>query len=173
MKERIPLLKKRSISSFVNCILWIGGKGTVLSVGSLIVIMLLVVANIIARFFGTVIIGTIELVELMIVVTVAFAFGYTAQRQSHVVVKVVVSRFSPRVQAVLRIFTSALSIGVCALIVRASAGIMYERALLGEETELLKVPSFPFRFVWVFGLILLCFVLLIDLCKAISGAASK
>ena len=173
MKQRNPLLKGRVMSSFFNGIEWIGVKGTVLSVGFLIGIMLLVVANIIARFFGTVIIGTIELVELMIVVTVAFAFGYTAQRQSHVVVKVVVSRFSPRVQAVFRIFTSALSIGVCALIVWASAGIMYERALLGEETELLKVPSFPFRFVWVFGLILFCFALLIDLCKAISGAASK
>lgn len=173
MKERIPLPGSRSVSSFANYIHWIGGRGTVLSVGSLIGIMLLVVANIIARFFGTVIIGTIELVELMIVVTVAFALGYSAQRQSHVVVKVVVSRFSPRVQAILKIFTSALSIGVCALIVWASAGIMYERALLGEETELLKVPSFPFRFIWVFGLILFCFVLLIDLCKAISGAARK
>ena len=173
MNERISLPGGRSVSSFVNYIHWIGVKGTVLSVGSLIGIMLLVVANIIARFFGTVIIGTIELVELMIVVTVAFAFGYTAQRQSHVVVKVVVSRFSPRVQAVLAIFTTALSIGVCALIVWASAGIMYERALLGERTELLKVPSFPFRFIWVFGLVLFCFVLLIDLYKAISGAARK
>jgi TRAP-type C4-dicarboxylate transport system permease small subunit len=173
VNKRIPFLAGRMVRSFANCIHWIGGKGTVLSVGSLVGIMLLVVANIIARFFGTVIIGTIELVELMIVVTVAFALGYTAQRQSHVVVKVVVSRFSPRAQAILKVFTTALSIGVCAVIVWASAGIMYERALLGEETELLSVPSFPFRFIWVFGLILFCFVLLIDLCNAISGAARK
>jgi TRAP-type C4-dicarboxylate transport system permease small subunit len=146
-----------------------------MAVGSvfLIGIALLVVANIVYRFFGGVIAGTYELVALMIVVTVAFALGYAALKQGHIVVRIVLSRFSPRIQAILTVFTSVIGLGFWALIAWKSAEIMSERALAGEYTEMLGVPYLPFRCAWLFGLLFFCLVLLIDLFKALSQAVRK
>jgi TRAP-type C4-dicarboxylate transport system permease small subunit len=169
----IKLKVYNSASYFNHIVTWVIKKGAIISAVFLLGVMLLVVANIVARLFGSVVKGSIELIELMIVVTVALALGFTALKQSHVIVNIIFSRFSNKVQATIRIFTITMSIGVCAVITWASARIMYERALLNEQTDLLKISSFPFRLIWVFGLVLFCLILLIDLGKAISEALKK
>jgi TRAP-type C4-dicarboxylate transport system permease small subunit len=158
---------------FADIVRWIGRASAVVAGGFLIAIMLLIVGNIASRSLGGVIAGTFELVKLMIVVTVGLALGYTALRQGHVAIKIVVSRLSQRVQAVLRIFTSALSIGVCAVIAWASIGITHERALLGEQTQIWSIPYLPFRCVWVFGLLFLCLAFLLDMYRELKQAVSQ
>ena len=134
--------------------------------------MVLIVANVIYRLSGHVIAGSYELSELMIVVTAAFALGYAALKKSHVVVKILVSRFSPRAQAILEALMSLISLGTWAVIAWAGVLILSEK-WLKEETELLSVPFLPFRFVFLFGLSLLCLVYLIDLFKALRQAVKK
>jgi TRAP-type C4-dicarboxylate transport system permease small subunit len=159
---------------FAKVVHRIAGVGTVIGAGFLIGAMLLMVANIVYRFFGGVIAGTYELVGLFMVVTAAFALGYTALRQGHVVVKIVVSRFSKRTQAIIESFTSAIGLGLLALIVWESVWLTREKVLVGgEESAMLGVPFLPFRCAWMLGLFLFCLVLLIDLLKALSRVKSK
>lgn len=134
--------------------------------------MVLIVANVIYRLSGHVIAGSYELSELMIVVAVAFALGYAALKKSHVVVKIVVSRFPQRWQSILEAFMSLISLATWAAIAWAGFLILSNRWLT-EETDLLDVPYLPFRFVFVFGLGLLCLVYLIDLFRALSQAVRK
>lgn len=134
--------------------------------------MVLIVANIIYRLFGHVIPGSYEISELMIVVAVAFALGYAAAQKSHVVVKIVVSRFPPRTQAILEVLMSLISLATWAVIAWASTNVLSARWLT-EVTDLLDVPYLPFRIVWVLGLVMFCLVYLTDLFRALSQSVRK
>ena len=146
--------------------------GTSIGSGFLVGIMVLIVAGIIVRLCGRVIAGSYELVELLVILPVAFTLAYTALRQGHVAASSLVSRFPPRLQAIVASITWLLSLCTSGLIVWANTDIMLEM-WLREQSELLRVPYLPFRFVWVFGLLLLCLVFLIDLFKALKQAVSR
>ncbi len=155
-----------------NIVRRMGGWGMALGAAFLTGMMVLIVANIISRLSGHVIAGSYELSELMIVVAVAFALGYAALKKSHVVVKIVVSRFPQRAQSIIEAFMSLISLATWALIAWAGFLILSERWLT-EETDLLDVPYLPFRFVFLLGLLLFCLVYLIDLFRALSQAVRK
>ena len=138
----------------------------------LVGMMVLVVANIIYRLFGHVIPGSFELSELMIVVAVASALGYAAVHKSHIVVKIVVSRFSQRWQAIIEVLMSLISLATWAVIAWASFNVLSQRWLT-EVTDLLDIPYLPFRIIFVVGLVLLCLVYVTDLFRALSQAVKR
>lgn len=146
-----------------------------LAIGSsfLITIMLLTVADVISRTLWGAISGTYELVELFIVVAVSFAMAYTAHEKGHVIVEIVVSRFSKRAQVFVKAFVSIICLVTWGLIVWASIGILPERVQLSERTPLLEVSYIPFRGLWTIGLIILCVVFLVDIYIALSKAVRK
>ena len=157
---------------FVNIVRRMGGVGVVVAASFLIGIMVLTVANVIYRLFGPVILGSYELTKLMMVVTAGFALVYAAMWHTHVVVKIVTSRFSQRVQAIAESFASLLGIGMWGLIALSSVGFYFERGLW-DRTDVLHIPFQTFRYVWIFALILFALVLLTDFYKALSRTASK
>jgi TRAP-type C4-dicarboxylate transport system permease small subunit len=151
----------------------IGGAGAAIGAISLLAVMLLIIANIVYRFFGGVIAGTYELIGPLVVVTAAFALVYTALYQGHINIKILTSRLPGRIQAVIESFTVSIGLGLWILIAWGSMKFMSEKATAGEATYLLNIPFFPFRLFWELGLILFCFVLLLDLFKALSQVIHK
>jgi len=91
---------------------------------------------------------------------------------SHVSVRIVVSRLSQRAQGIFGSFIYLIGTGLWVIIIWAGIEILSKR-WLAEETELLSVPILPLRFVWILGLIFLCLVLLINLSKALIQAVKK
>lgn len=138
----------------------------------LVGMMVLIVANIIYRLFGHVIAGSYELSELMIVVAVAFALGYAAVHKSHIVVKIVISRFSQRWQSIIEVLMSLISLATWAVIAWASFNVLSQRWLT-EVTDLLDIPYLPFRIIFVLGLVIFCLVYITDLVRALSQAVRK
>lgn len=138
----------------------------------LILMMALIVANIIYRLFGHVIPGSYELSELLIVVAASFAIGYAALQGSHVLVKIVVSRFPQRAHALVSAIMSLICLCVWAAVAWTSVSILSER-WLEETTSILEVPVLPVRFVWLFGLLLLCLVYLMHMFSAIKELIKK
>jgi len=134
--------------------------------------MFLVVANIIYRLFGHVIPGSYEISELMIVVAVAFALGYAAVHKSHIVVKIVVTRFSERRQAILTVLMSLISLATWAIIAWASYNVLSQRWLT-EMTDLLDIPYLPFRMIFVLGLVVFCLVYVTDLVNALRQVVKR
>lgn len=129
----------------------------------LILMALLVVSNIIIRFFGGVISGTYELVELMAAVAISFCIIYATLEKTNITVDILLSRLPKQVQSFLGSITSLLSLMVWGLIAVASA-IFARKQWMGEEmTDILAIPITPFRYVWVFALIILCLISLIQL----------
>jgi TRAP-type C4-dicarboxylate transport system permease small subunit len=151
----------------------IGKVGAAIGAGTLLAVMLLIVSNIIYRFFGGVIAGTYELIGPMVVVTAVFALVYTALTQSHIVIKILTDRLPDRIRIIVRSIIGLISLGLWGLIAWGSVGLMIQKATGGEATYLLHVPFLPFRIMWELGLILFCLVLLVDLIKSLSGVTSK
>ena len=138
-----------------------------------VAMMLTVVANVISRAFGYAILGTQEAAELMMVVAVGFALGYCALMQSHIVITIVINRLQQPVRTVLAVITTILSLGIWATIAWKGAEFAREQWLAGEATHIMEWTLYPFRYVFVFGVFLLCLVLLIDLFNLLKGSARK
>jgi TRAP-type C4-dicarboxylate transport system permease small subunit len=141
---------------------------TLISSAFLIAVMLIIVANVVVRFFGRIIPGHYELVSLLIVVSVAFTLSYTALHQGHIAMKLIISRVSRRKQIIIGAVTTILSIVVWGAITWASIAVINEKGL-SEVSNMLLIPYLPFRCVWVLGLSLFCLVLLSDLLKVLFG----
>ncbi|NMA23794.1 MAG: TRAP transporter small permease [Spirochaetales bacterium] len=124
------------------------------------------------RFLGGVIAGTYELVELMIVVSGAFSLGYTALKRGHITIGIIVSRVPQRIRIILERVTSAISLCLWTIMAWATFSIIHER-WLREQSQLLQISYFPFRFALLLGLILFCIVILIDLFLAPHKEESK
>ena len=152
-----------------NIIRRITGVGAGVASVFLAAIMLLIVAVVVLRPFNTSISGSYEMIELLIVVAIAFAFAYTAMHQGHIVVTILVSRFSPRTQAILGSITWFLSFLIWGWIFWAGTDVMLKK-WLREVSYLLHVPFLPFRIVWVFGLLLFSLMFLINMFDSLKKA---
>lgn len=140
--------------------------------GILLGLMVLIVANVVYRRFGGVIAGTYELVELLIIPVIGFSFAYAAIEKAHVVVRILVSRLSKRMQVIAESFAVLLGIGVWGVIAWGTASF-FSRGSLLDRTEVLGIPRQPFRFVWVFSLVLFALILVIDFYRTLSQARKK
>ena len=141
--------------------------------GALLVgIMLLTVSNVIYRFFGSVIIGSYEIIELTISPVAGFSLVYAAIWKTHIVVKILVSRFSKRIQAITESFASLLGIGLWGLMAWSTVGFFLGKRL-SDQTEVLEISIQPFRYAWIFGLFLLTLVILVGFYRALSRAVNK
>ena len=139
----------------------------------MVAVMVTIVSNVILRFFGESILGTFEIVELLIVVMVAFALGYTAIKQGHVAVTIITSRLSQPVRTIFAIITTFLSLGIWGLIIWQGTEFAWVKWLVPEVTYLLRWPVPPFRFAFVLGAIILFLVLLTDLFRTLREASRK
>jgi len=99
----------------------------------------------------------------MMAIVVAFALAYTQVHKGHVSVDLVISRFSPRVQAVINTITYFLGLGIFSLITWRS--IIYAESLRlgGFTSSALYIPIYPFVYVIAFGSAILCLVLIYNL----------
>jgi TRAP-type C4-dicarboxylate transport system permease small subunit len=135
--------------------------GMALGAAFLVCNLVLIVANVIVRAFGGVIAGTYELAEMLVIVTIAFALGYTAIHKGHIVVDFLVRRFPNTLRNRLILINSLLSLLAWGIIGWASYRVMVER-WLNERTEMLEVLVLPFRIIWVTGIVIFCLVFITD-----------
>uniref|UniRef100_A0A7C2K3Z6 TRAP transporter small permease n=1 Tax=candidate division WOR-3 bacterium TaxID=2052148 RepID=A0A7C2K3Z6_UNCW3 len=152
-------------------------SGLIIGTCALIGVMFIIDANVIYRAFGGIIAGTYDLVEIIIVVAVAFAIPYTQFYQAHTRVDLFTSMMSPRGKFVFEFFSNFISVIYWAIIVWATIGITIEKAKLGERTSLLKISIIPFRILWIIGLIMVILIIIWDILfrreRAFSTEAEK
>lgn len=138
----------------------------------LIAAMLLLISNIVGRLTNTVIPGSYELFEMLMVFPVSFGLFYAAKEKYHVIVELIVSRFPPGLEAAAQMAAALLSFVIWALIAWAGTRIAIENGLR-EATEVLEIPYLPFRMIWIFFLLLFCLTCLLDFYKAYRRYCEK
>lgn len=134
--------------------------------------MLLLMSNILGRFINFVIPGSYELFELFMVIPVSVALVYTALKDAHVVVDILVSRFPRRLAAFFEMAASLLSFAIWGGITYAGAHMAFENGLK-ETTDILGIPYLPFRIFWILCLLVFSLVYLYAFCLAIGRVFKK
>lgn len=140
--------------------------GLIIGTLALVGVMLIIDANIVYRAFGRIIAGTYDLVEITIVVAVAFALTYTEFYQAHTRVDLFTSKMPKGMKLGFEYFSNILSVVYWSTIVYATAKLTMEKAALGEKTDLLKISIIPFRVFWLVGLVIVVLIVLLNISKA-------
>ena len=134
---------------------------------------LVLVSGVVIRFFGHAFSGSYDLVQIMIVVAVAFAFVDCEQRNRHAKAEVLVDRLRPRMRAWFESITTLCSLFYWGVLAYSGWLLALRKFADQEETDMLKVPIAPFRGAWLLGLVLMCVILLTKLAQHIKQGVSK
>lgn len=119
--------------------------------------VLIVVANVVGRFlFKLPVFGTIELVELMMIIICFLAIPYTAMNRGQVRIDFLVNRMPKKAQRILGSIAAILSVGIFAIITyQAAVNTVYYTKHLYQCTDTLEIPFAPFKAVMLIGFLLL------------------
>ena len=137
--------------------------------GMLGLLMLFTVADVCGRyFFNSPITGTSELSEFMMVIVVFLALAWCALGRKHVRVELIVSRFPPRVQAIVDSITLLAALGTFVIITWRS---FLESTEVVTATSLLRLPHAPFYWIMTLGLALFCLAIVVLLIENVAEAS--
>ncbi|WP_432738198.1 TRAP transporter small permease [Maridesulfovibrio sp. FT414] len=146
------------------CRILAGVAGTALTV-----MIVLACANMVSRAVYIPVKGTFELMGYLGAVTAGFSLGFSQLHRSHIAVGLLFRRFPVPVQRLLDVVSGAAS---CVFFVFcANETTKWGMFLLdlGEVSETLGVPFYPFVFAVAFGCVAMAFVLLLDIVRTIRG----
>lgn len=166
MLSAIRMLKRilDRMEKELNRLLVIGGGLSLLGM------IALTCANIIAREMGAPVRGTFELMGYFGAVTTAFALGYTQKFRGHIAVNVLISRFSFRMRQILNSFNNgvcALFFGVITWQLVLKAGVFLRT---GAVSETLRIIFYPFTFAVALGCAVMTTVFVFDLLRDLLKA---
>lgn len=138
---------------------------------AMIVVMAITVTNVIIRIPYRPIGGAVEMVEMAGAALLGLGVAYTAIMKGHIMVGVLVEKFSPRVQGVIELVVSIISLIFSYILAREILFFAHDRMVAGYATGHLKIPIAPSIYLVAFGFIMLVLVLLLDLVKAVMMVA--
>jgi TRAP-type C4-dicarboxylate transport system permease small subunit len=144
------------------------------SVG-LLITMVTVVLNVGGRgLFSSPLLGTVEIVGMAGLLLVPFALVVTERNRAHIVVRMLVSRFSQRLQLLFVIFTFILSLVAVALLIWGGVLQIWDSIVRPDMvTPVLRVPKAPLVSVLVVGCLFLFGFLLKHLVEELVRIAKK
>jgi TRAP-type C4-dicarboxylate transport system permease small subunit len=132
----------------INKVLSIIG-GTALSL-----MMFMTVADVIMRAGGHPILGTYEMVALLLAVVIGFTIPMVSLGRGHVYMEIVLDKLSVRNKALMNTFTRILCFGLFAIIGYNLIMVGNELRTAGEVSSTLKIPFYPIAY----GVGLVCFI---------------
>ena len=137
----------------------------------LIAMMLLTVADVFMRYvLNRPILGSVEITRYLMVSLAFLGLAWCAVVKGHVRVELLISRLSPRAQAIFDSITCFFSLFIFVLITTYGFLEARERWAFYEASDVLQIPSYPFFLVLAFGSAILCLVLITNLIQFISQA---
>jgi TRAP-type C4-dicarboxylate transport system permease small subunit len=144
------------------------------SVG-LLITMVTVVLNVGGRaLFSSPLLGTVEIVGMAGLLLVPFALVITERNRAHIVVRMLVSRFSQRLQSLFVIFCFLLSLVAVALLVWGGVLQIWDSIVRPDMvTPVLRVPKAPLISILVVGCLILFGILLKHFIEELVRIAKK
>lgn len=143
---------------------WVAGLG-------LAFMMIVTLIDVVMRYLGRPIYGSMELVCFTSAVVIGFSIPYTSWSKGHIIVDFLLASLSPGIVKILQIVTRCL--GIALFLFAAYNFVVYgiDVAKSGEVTAGLRLPYYPITF----GLAVSCFLqsltLLCDLIRTIGEEA--
>jgi TRAP-type C4-dicarboxylate transport system permease small subunit len=147
------------MGAFWRAIEWIMYKLRMVGAACLVGMMGLTCADVVGRFFGHPVFGSVELVSFMATLSVAMALPYTHKVSGHVGVEIIVRLLSERKQTVITVCTDILSLALFAIVTWRMVTYARTMQLSGEVSMNLELPQH--YIIYVTGLCFLIFTLII------------
>ena len=134
---------------------------------ALLFTMLITVLNVITRIRWSPIPGTVELIEMGGAILLSMSVAYTAIQKGHIMVGVLVEKFSVRTQAIVDILVNGLSLFFILFLTKEM--FIYASSMMkrGYVTGHLNLPIAPSIYLVGFGFSMLTLVVLLHMMKAI------
>jgi TRAP-type C4-dicarboxylate transport system permease small subunit len=133
---------------------------------SLLVLAGLVVVNVILRYaFRMPLSWIFEVSLLFFMLSIFLCWGFTTYLREHVQVTFVLDRLPTRIQTILKTIYSILGIFVFIMIVWGGVLFTLRSLGLGEVTDFLHIPFYPFKALISLGALFVLFVLLVQLAR--------
>jgi TRAP-type transport system small permease protein len=141
---------------------------------SLMILMLIIVADVFLRcFFNHPILGSVEIVELMLLVTVFLVLPNNQYKKINIVIDVFYSRMSQKARRIMDIIIDVASLIIVSLLSWRAFTHFQFFIDSKSSTDLLKMPVAPFQFILAFGWLMLGIVLLHDLFSTILKETTR
>jgi TRAP-type C4-dicarboxylate transport system permease small subunit len=156
-------------SRFEASILKVSKVLNIIAGTALTAMMFLTVIDITLRAFGTPIIGTYEIVALLLAVVIGFAIPQVSVDRGHVYMEFILNVISKRNKAILNTFTRILCIFIFILIGYNLFSAGNEFHLAGEVSPTIKLPFFPMAYGVGICCFIECFVFIVDIMKIWRG----
>ena len=128
-------------------------------------VMVIICANVAYRVIGGIIPGTYDLVELLIVPAVGFALVTVELTKRHTIVDMVTTHLPRKVRLGVEICVTVIALFYWTVICWATWKMLLKKMATGEHTQLLQVSVIPFRIIWIFALVWLCGVIVLNIGK--------
>jgi len=116
--------------------------------------MLLTVADVIMRAFGRPIIGTFEIVGLMLGLVIGFTIPKVSYDKGHVFMEVGLDRLHPGGRAAMKVFTRIIGVLLFGAIGVNLFRAAHEFRIAGEVSPTLQIPFYPVAY----GVGVCCFI---------------
>lgn len=137
----------------------------------MVLIMLFTVTDVFLRYvFSRPIAATMEFAGFMMVIMTFSALAWCALTDKHVKVDLIVGRFSPRAQEVLKSLNYLVAIFVSVLVGLQAFRVSILVRQAHEASELTKIPFYPFYWVITFGFALMFLVTITLLVRSVVKA---
>jgi TRAP-type C4-dicarboxylate transport system permease small subunit len=134
------------------------------STWALSVIMILLIVNLITRFFGVPIPGLLELSTFVFVAVIYLGLAHAEEHDEHIKVNAILRRLPPRIARAVKIFNYTVAVSVGGIITFAAGRIAIDAYLSGESVPgTSPLPTYPVKiaiFVGILFFVLQCIVTL-------------
>jgi len=123
-------------------------------------LMVLTVCDVVSRYcFNYPIMGTLELVELMLAITVFLGLAYATQK-GHIVVDVIFILLPAKVRAIVGFITSLLGLGFFIVVLFSMTIMVKDQIANNNLSGVLKIPVYPVTIAIALAVAVMCLVLL-------------
>jgi TRAP-type C4-dicarboxylate transport system permease small subunit len=147
---------------------WVLDKSKILGAVSLTGMTALTCVDVVGRYFGHPVFGSVELVGFMATLSVALALPYTHQVKGHIGVEILVRLFSERTQTIIELCTSFISLGLFALITWRMAVYAHTMEQSGEVSMNLELPQHIIIYITSFCFLMFFLLIIKDITRYIK-----
>ena len=138
-------------------------------VGVLVMMMLNVFDVLLTKVAGTPIVGSYEITQRVLMVTVFAAFAYAQSKKAHINMTILIVHFPRVIKFILFSAMYVLSIYITARLCMAAWGQASTVMAKGMTTEVLYIPLYPFYYMEAIAMFVFAVALVYDLILSICA----
>lgn len=154
---------------FWNMFQWVVDGLKTVGMACLVGMTFLTCVDVVGRFFGHPVFGSVEIVGFMATLAVASGLVYTHQMKGHIGVEILVRLFPRRVQTGIELGTNVLSLALFGLIAWRMADYAATKRASGEVSMSLEFPEFLIIYAVAFCFLVFFLQMVRDIVQNISA----